>query len=196
MIQPGRNILRLAGVEDVRGRKSGLCCDGAGEGIEFQMMRGVGVRGQKELTSGFGSHGRKGEVEILPPRESVNLDGDTLLRAGGKDLGPTRLEARSLMKMAAPGMGENIDPRGGDGSQQALGLVSVGIEGPMNRNQDTIKLFPFRSRKVKTTVLEDLDLKTLEKVEVILHSMIEAANSPTLEADAFEIQSGGDLQGP
>ena len=93
----------------------------------------MGVRCQDHLATGIHREPGKIGVEVLAARKAVDLDRDTLVGTGRKDLFPPRPEPWPLLEVAAARVGEDVNARGRDRAEEAVCLVAVGIELSVNR---------------------------------------------------------------
>jgi hypothetical protein len=187
-----RERLDLAGVEHPLARDAGLDRDRAGIGVELEVGGGMGVGGEQELAAGHDREPGELPVEVLAAREAVDLDRHPMLGAGGEHHLPARPQARPLVEVAAPGVGQHVDAGRRDRAQQALGLVAVRVELAVDRGHHALDLAALAVRHVNATVLEHLDLEPLHEVEVVAVARVPRVDRRAA-GPAFAVESGGDV---
>lgn len=192
--QPRLELVRVLDVEDTLAGHFRAHRDRGGEFVELEVRYGVGVGGEDDCATRF--DGEVGEVgiEVLAPRETVDLDRHPGLCAGRKDNFPASLESRTMMEVATTGVGENMHLGRADGAQETLGLISVRVEMAVNGGDHAVDLETFALGNIEGAVGQDLDLEPLEETVVLAVLAVPAFDSPALKTDPFPVEPRCDLE--
>lgn len=102
----------MVDIENLLAWNLGLHGDGGGVPIELEVAWCVGVRGKEELATRIDGESSQIPVEILSAGKTVDLHRDTVFCAGGEDNLPAGPESGSLVEVARPRVGEDVNAWG------------------------------------------------------------------------------------
>ena len=98
------------------------------------------------------------------------------------------------MEVARPWVGEDMDTGGRNCAEQALGLIAIGIEEPVDGGEHALDLESFAVRYVEGPVIEDLDLEALENSVLLAETSIPPIDALPLQSQTFRVETRGDLE--
>ena len=126
VVQPAREGLQVAAVDDVAGRKRTFSRKGNTPPDQVNLGSRVRVGIDAEHAAKLETALIPPPVEIKPPGVRVDLDRDAMLRAGLQDLLDIDLIARPPQKLSAGHVAEDGHEGIAHRAQDALGLLSRG----------------------------------------------------------------------